>query len=62
MDGRDKPSHDGRGMTIEDDIAFLERVPALRLLGRDALATRVNQTAGEFARVRSVLTGGPARK
>src|SRR5436305_12726274 len=24
-------------MTIEDDIAFLERVPALRLLGRDAL-------------------------
>jgi len=25
------------GMTIEDDIAFLERVPSLRLLGRDAL-------------------------
>src|SRR5204862_3462055 len=24
-------------MTIEDDIAFLERVPSLRLLGRDAL-------------------------
>src|SRR4029077_17837537 len=24
-------------MTIEDDIVFLERVPALRLLGRDAL-------------------------
>ena len=24
-------------MTIEDDIAFLERVPALRLLGREAL-------------------------
>ena len=24
-------------MTIEDDIAFLERIPALRLLGRDAL-------------------------
>jgi len=24
-------------MTIEDEIAFLERVPALRLLGRDAL-------------------------
>jgi CRP-like cAMP-binding protein len=24
-------------MTIEEDIAFLERVPALRLLGRDAL-------------------------
>src|SRR3954464_7101979 len=24
-------------MTIEDDIAFLERVPALRILGRDAL-------------------------
>ena len=24
-------------MSIEDDIAFLERVPALRLLGRDAL-------------------------
>ena len=24
-------------MTIEDDIAFLERVPALALLGRDAL-------------------------
>src|SRR5436853_6554257 len=24
-------------MTIEDDIAFLEGVPALRLLGRDAL-------------------------
>src|SRR2546421_12844065 len=24
-------------MSIEDDIAFLERIPALRLLGRDAL-------------------------
>ena len=24
-------------MTIEDDIAFLERIPSLRLLGRDAL-------------------------
>ena len=24
-------------MTIEDDIAFLERVPALAVLGRDAL-------------------------
>ena len=24
-------------MTIEDDIAFLERIPALRLLGHDAL-------------------------
>src|SRR5204863_7366859 len=24
-------------MTIEDDIAFLQRVPALSLLGRDAL-------------------------
>ncbi len=24
-------------MTIEDDIAFLERVPTLRLLGREAL-------------------------
>ena len=24
-------------MTIEDDIAFLERVPALSILGRDAL-------------------------
>ena len=24
-------------MTIEDDIAFLERVPALAILGRDAL-------------------------
>jgi hypothetical protein len=24
-------------MTIEDDISFLQRVPALSLLGRDAL-------------------------
>ena len=32
-----KPGHGGRSMTIEDDLAFLERVPALRLLGRDAL-------------------------
>src|SRR5436853_5166518 len=38
-------------MTIEDDIAFLERIPALRLLGRDALRILAigaeNRTIGE---------------
>ena len=37
MDARHKAGRDGLQMTIEDDIAFLERVPSLRLLGRDAL-------------------------
>src|SRR5256714_1828758 len=33
-------------MTIEDDIVFLERVPALRLLGRDALRPLARRAAG----------------
>src|ERR1700750_2941618 len=37
VDARHKAGHDERGMTIEDDIAFLEGIPSLRLLGRDAL-------------------------
>ena len=42
MDARHKARHDAAGedflrMTIEDDIAFLEGIPSLRLLGRDAL-------------------------
>ena len=43
-------------------LKMLEGYPDAARRMRDALATRVNQTAGEFARVRSVLTGGPARK
>src|SRR5437016_9349926 len=43
-------------------LKMLEGYPDAARRMRDAVGTRVNQTAGEFARVRSVLTGGPARK
>ena len=40
----------------------LEGYPDAALRMRDALATRVSRTTGEFARVRQVLAGAPARK
>ena len=43
-------------------LKMLEGYPDAARRMRDAMAARVNQTAGEFARVRSVLAGGPARK
>lgn len=43
-------------------LKMLEGYPDAALRMRDALAHRVNQTAGEFARVRTVLAGRPARK
>ena len=43
-------------------LKMLEGYPDAARRMRDALAARVNQTAGEFARVRSVLMGTPARK
>jgi len=43
-------------------LKMLEGYPDAAQRMRDAVAARVNQTAGEFARVRSVLTGGSARK
>ena len=43
-------------------LKMLEGYPDAALRMRDAVAARVNQTAVEFARVRSVLAGGPRRK
>ena len=45
-------------------LKTLEGYPDAALRMRDAIATRVNRTTGEFARVRSVLARGaaPARK
>src|SRR4051812_41284624 len=43
-------------------LKMLEGYPDAALRMRDALAGRVNQTAAEFSRVRSVLAGGPTRK
>ncbi|TMI98250.1 MAG: cyclic nucleotide-binding domain-containing protein [Alphaproteobacteria bacterium] len=43
-------------------LKMLEGYPDAARRMRDAVAARVNQTAAEFARVRSVLTGGPGRK
>jgi CRP-like cAMP-binding protein len=43
-------------------LKMLESDPAAASRMRDALASRVNQTAGEFARVRATLAGGPSRK
>ena len=43
-------------------LKMLEGYPDAARRMRDAMATRVNQTAGEFSRVRNVLAGGPARK
>ena len=43
-------------------LKMLEGYPDAARRMRDAVAARVNQTAGEFSRVRSVLAGGPSRK
>jgi CRP-like cAMP-binding protein len=43
-------------------LKMLEGYPDAALRMRDAVAARVNQTAGEFARVRNMLAGGPSRK
>jgi CRP-like cAMP-binding protein len=42
-------------------MKMLESDPAAAARMRDALAARVNQAATEFSRVRTILTGGPAR-
>src|ERR1043166_5262077 len=43
-------------------LKMLESEPDAATRMRDALAARVNQTAGEFARVRAGLVGSPTRK
>ena len=43
-------------------LKTLEGYPDAAVRMRDAMAARVNRTAGEFARVRGALAGGPARK
>jgi CRP-like cAMP-binding protein len=43
-------------------LKTLEGYPDAALRMRDALATRVSRTTGEFAKVRSVLARAPARK
>ena len=43
-------------------LKMLEGYPDAALRMRDAVAAQVNRTAGEFARVRSILAGGPSRK
>jgi len=43
-------------------LKTLEGYPDAALRMRDALASRVSRTTGEFARVRAVLAGAPARK
>jgi CRP-like cAMP-binding protein len=43
-------------------LKMLEGYPDAARRMRDAVAARVNQTAGEFSRVRGVLAGGPSRK
>jgi CRP-like cAMP-binding protein len=43
-------------------LKMLEGYPDAALRMRDAVAARVNRTAGEFSRVRGVLAGGPSRK
>ena len=43
-------------------LKMLEGYPDAALRMRDAFAARTSRTAGEFARVRSVLAGAPARK
>jgi CRP-like cAMP-binding protein len=42
-------------------MKMLESDPAAAARMRDAIASRVNAAATEFSRVRSILTGGPAR-
>jgi CRP-like cAMP-binding protein len=43
-------------------LKTLEGYPDAAVRMRDAFAARASQTAGEFARVRAGLGGGPARK
>ena len=43
-------------------LKMLEGYPDAARRMRDAIAARVNQTAGEFARVRAALAGRPGRK
>jgi CRP-like cAMP-binding protein len=43
-------------------MKMLESDPEAAVRMRDAIAARINQTAGEFSRVRSVLAGGPVRR
>jgi len=43
-------------------MKMLESDPEAAVRMRDAIATRVNQTAAEFSRVRSILAGGPVRR
>ena len=43
-------------------LKMLDGYPDAARRMRDALATRVNQTAGEFTRVRAALVRGPGRK
>src|SRR5882724_542246 len=43
-------------------MKMLESDPAAATRMRDAIAARVNQTAGEFSRVRATLAGGPTRR
>src|SRR3989440_515274 len=43
-------------------LKMLEGYPDAARRMRDAMAARVNQTGGEFSRVRGAMTGGPARK
>jgi CRP-like cAMP-binding protein len=41
---------------------MLESDPTAATRMRDAMAARLAQTAGEFSRVRTILSGGPARR
>ena len=43
-------------------MKMLESDPDAAVRMRDAIAARVNQTAGEFSRVRAILAGGPVRR
>jgi CRP-like cAMP-binding protein len=43
-------------------LKMLDGYPDAARRMRDALASRVNQTAGEFTRVRATLARGPGRK
>ena len=43
-------------------MKMLESDPDAAVRMRDAIAARLNQTAGEFLRVRAILAGGPVRR
>ncbi|MEA2870974.1 MAG: hypothetical protein QOH67_950, partial [Hyphomicrobiales bacterium] len=43
-------------------LKMLDGYPDAARRMRDAIAARVNQTAGEFTRVRAALARGPGRK